>query len=308
MRACKQMSNTFTPRPVPSEIIASWPSMALSLWRRSFRPQAIVLMSVAFLLKLFPAWATPAGFVLAPSLFVVAFAVAQVADERKLFSWQALGELVLPGAVRLCGVALKFAAGFAALAGALALLATTLVRHSAVDEQQAAFAAAIGSARATVSMPDTLGGEFLHFCATWMQGVMAMMFLGMFIVAIYQGVFGAILHAQQGMEARAARRLGWQAWQVNAGAIEEALRAAPASFWLRTVLAGVAIAAAFQSVYFSPAGLLLATYVPCLAYVAFRSIFLGRHENVPAALRSGETARGPLVPAMADIRRAGLRA
>jgi len=46
----------------------------------------------------------------------------------------------------------------------------------------------------------------------------------------------------------------------------------------------------------------LATYVPCLAYVAFRSIFLGRHENVPAAMRSTAAAPGTLVPATVQAR------
>ena len=290
------MSNTFQPRFVPSDIVARWPAMALLLWKRSFRHQAILLMSTAFILKVFPAWSTLAGFVLAPALFAVAFAVVRFADERKSISWRELIELALPGALRLCGIALKFAAGFAALAGLLAWLAEALVRHSAVAGQQAAFAEAMGSARAAIAVPDSLAGEFLHFCATWTHGVMAMMFLGMFIVAIYQGVFGAILHAQEGMDARVSRRYGWQAWQVNTESIGQAMRDAPASFWLRVAAASAAIIAAFQTVYFSPAGLLLATYIPCLAYVAYRSIFLGRHENVPAALRSAQARGGLLAP------------
>jgi hypothetical protein len=114
----------------------------------------------------------------------------------------------------------------------------------------------------------------------------------MFVIAIYQGVFGAILHAQEGMDTRASRILGWQAWQVNAGSIEQALRDAPPAFWMRLAVIAVTVACAFQTVYFSPVGLLLATYVPCLAYVAYRSIFLGRHENVPAALRKQGLAPG----------------
>ena len=293
------MSNTFKPRSVPSDVIARWPVMALSLWKRSFRQQAIVLLATALTLKFFPAWSMLVAFLVAPSLFIVAFATVQIADEKKVFSWWDLAARVLPGALRIGRVSLQFAAAFAALAGTLAWLASTLVQHSAVDAQQAAFADAMRSAPVAMAIPDTLPGEFLYFCATWAQGVMAMMFIGMFIVAIYQGVFGAILHAQEGMETRESRRYGWQAWQVNMGSIEQALREAPSAFWLRLVLAAATIACAFQTVYFSPAGLLLATYVPCLAYVAYRSIFHGRHENVPAAQRSSVTAPGMLSPVAA---------
>jgi len=202
------MSNTFTPRSVPSDVITRWPSMALSLWKRSFGHQAAVLLATAFFLKLVPAWSTLAGFVLAPSLFVVAFAVVQVADEHKLFSWRALAALAVPGALRLCQVTLQFAAAFAAVAGILAWLASALVKHQAVQTQQAAFAEAIGSVRGAAAVADGLASEFVHFCASWAQGVMTMVFLGMFIVAIYHGVFGAILHAQVRMDARMSRRYG----------------------------------------------------------------------------------------------------
>jgi len=255
-----------------------------------------MLLATALLLKIVPAWSTLVSFVVAPSLFIVAFAAVQIADEKKTFAWTDLGALVLPGALRLCGLSIKFAAAFGALAAVLSALASALVRHDAVAAQQTAFAEAMKSAPAAASLPDTLAGEFLHFCATWAHGVMAMMFVGMFVVAIYQGVFGAILHAQAGMGTGQSRRYGWQAWQVNAGSIEQALREAPRSFWLRVMAAAVTIICAFQTVYFSPAGLLLATYVPCLAYVAFRSIFLGKHENVPAARRSSPARVPRLAP------------
>jgi hypothetical protein len=275
-------------------MVARWPALALSLWKRSFRQQAIMLLATALLIKIVPAWATLVSFVIAPSLFIVSFALVQIADEKKMFAWTDLGGLVLPGALRLCGLSVKFAAAFGALAAVLSALASALVRHDAVAVQQAAFAEAMKSAPASPALPETLPGEFLHFCATWTQGVMAMMFVGMLVVAIYQGVFGAILHAQAGMDTRQSRRYGWQAWQVNAGSIEQALRDAPRAFWMWIAAAATAIICAFQTVYFSPAGLLVATYVPCLAYVAFRSIFLGKHENMPAARRSSP-ARAPLL-------------
>ena len=293
------MSHTFQPRCVPSDVIARWPVLAMTLWKRSFRQQAIVLLGAALLLKIFPAWSTLVSFVIAPALFFIAFAAVQIADEKKAFAWMELATLVLPGTVRLCGVSLKFAAGFGALAAVLSALASALVRHDAVAAQQAAFAEAVKSVPAAAALPDTLAGEFIHFCATWTQGVMAMMFVGMFIVAIYQGVFGAVLHAREGMGTRQSRRYGWQAWQVNAGSIEQALREAPRAFWICTAAAAAAIICAFQTVYFSPAGLLLATYVPCLAYVAYRSIFLGRHENVPAARRSAAQVRAGLLAPVA---------
>jgi hypothetical protein len=47
----------------------------------------------------------------------------------------------------------------------------------------------------------------------------------------------------------------------------------------------VAVICAFQTVYLSPIGLLLATYIPSLSYVAYRSIFFGKHQNVAQAKR-----------------------
>ncbi|HYD94991.1 MAG TPA: hypothetical protein VEC01_06670 [Noviherbaspirillum sp.] len=273
------MSQSFQPRCVPSEVISRWPAMALSLWKRSFWNQASILLAVALVSKFFPAWSTFVGFLLAPSLFIVSVTVVKMADERSVFSWLDCIELVLPGVLRLGRITLQFAAGFGLLIGALAWLASTLAPAGSADPFALPPAAA--------SRPDGLAAEFLHFCATWTEGVMAMVFLGMFIVAIYQGVFGAILHAQEGICARESRRYGWQAWQVNSGSIEQALREAPAAFWQWLAAAATGIACAFQTVYLSPVGLLLATYVPCLAYVAYRSIFLGKHENVPAAARAG---------------------
>lgn len=284
------MSHSFQPRSVPSDIIARWPAMALSLWKRSFQQQAIILLATALAIKLFPVWSTLGAFLVAPSLFVIAFATVQLADEKARFSWWDLVD-VLPGALRLGWVTLQFAAGFGVLAGALAGLSSALVQGNEVAAQQAAFADAMmaphaGAMADAADVPDNLLAEFFHFCATWTQGIMAMVFLGMFIVAIYQGVFGAVLHAQQGMGPRESRIYGWQAWQVNAGSIEQALREAPAAFWLRLAVAAATVICSFQTVYFSPFGLVLASYIPCLAYVAYRSIFLGKHENVPATKRA----------------------
>jgi hypothetical protein len=41
--------------------------------------------------------------------------------------------------------------------------------------------------------------------------------------------------------------------------------------------------------------------VPALAYVAYRSIFFGRHENVSAASRLGVERTPALVPAFARL-------
>lgn len=291
------MSKPFQPRHVPSDVVSRWPAMALSLWKRSFRQQAIILLATALALRFIPSLSTVIAFLVAPSLFVVAFATVQIADEKTAFSWWDLVDLVLPGALRLGHLALQFTACFGALAGILAWVASALVQDGAVAAQQAAFADALKSPPAAMpGVPDNLLGEFFHFCATWANGVMALVFLGMFIVAIYQGVFGAILHAQEGLGMRASRLYGWRAWQVNAGSIEQALRDAHPSFWLRLAVGIATVACAFQSVYFSPVGLLLATYVPSLAYVAYRSIFLGKHENVPAALREAPAPMGLTAP------------
>lgn len=234
------------------------------------------------------------GFLIAPSLFIVSFAAVQIADERTTFSWMELADLALDGVVRLGRVALRFAAWFGLGITALACLSSLLVSDpsaAALDEPVRTLPVA------AMDAPQSPVLEFLHFCATWTEGVMTMVFLGMFIVAIHQGIFGAVLHAQEGMGPRESRQLGWQAWQVNSGSIEQALREAPLKFWGCITLAALALICAFQTVYLSPVGLILATYIPSFAYVAYRSIFFGKHENVPATARSAAKRMGILIPA-----------
>ena len=284
------MSSTFKPHPVPSEVIARWPAMALALWKRSFQQQAAILLAGAMLVKLLPALSAPLGFLLAPSLFVVAFCAVQMADEHAAGSWTRLLREAMPGALRVGAISLRFAAGFGALFGALWWLVESLLPLAPQPMDERALPAA-SDALLVGALP--LEMQFLHFCASWTSGIMTMMFLGLFIVAIYQGVFGVILHAQQGLDARSSRRYAWRAWQVNAPALEEALHCASPAAIRMLVAAVLAVACAFQSVYLSPVGLLLATYVPCLAYVAYRSIFFGQHENVPAAQRTAAADAGP---------------
>ena len=280
------MSISFKPKYVPSDVIARWPSMALSLWKRSFSQQAAVLLAASLLTRFLPAWSTVIGFLIAPSLFIVSFAAVQIADERTAFSWMELFDLAFHGVVRLARVTLQFAAcfglGIAALAG-LSSLFVSDPSAAELDEPLRTLQAA------AMDLPQNPVLEFLHFCATWTEDVMTMVFLGMFIVVIYQGVFGAVLHAQEGMGPRESRLLGWQAWQVNSESIEQALLNAPLKFWNCIALVALAVVCAFQTVYLSPVGLILATYIPCFAYVAYRSIFFGRHENVPASARTTAT-------------------
>ncbi len=282
------MSNAFEPKHVPSDIVTRWPGMALSLWKRSFTQQAIILLTAALLIKCLPAWSTVIAFLIAPSLFIISFAAVQIADEKVRFSWGDLADLVLPGALRLAQVSFRFALVFGLGAIALANLSAALQPNPSVAEQHAALESVTSAppeAGAVAEHPFNLAVEFLDFCAAWTEGVMAMVFLGMFIVAIYLGIFGVILHAQMGIGMRESRLYGWQAWQINSGSIEKALRDAPSTFWRR--LAGIlfVVICAFQTVYLSPVGLVLATYIPALAYVAFRSIFFGTHENVPNSAR-----------------------
>lgn len=288
------MSISFKPKYVPSDVIARWPSMALSLWKRSFSQQTAVLLAASLLTKLLPAWSTVIGFLIAPSLFIVSFAAVQIVDERTTFSWMELADLALDGVVRLGRVALQFAAWFGLGIAVLAGLSSLLVpapSAAVFDEPLRTLPPA------TMDAPQNIVLEFLHFCATWTEGVMTMVFLGMFIVAIHQGVFGAVLHAQEGVGPRESRQLGWQAWQVNSGSIEQALREASLKFWGCTALVALAVICAFQTVYLSPVGLILATYIPSFAYVAYRSIFFGKHENVPATARSAAKRMGTLIPA-----------
>lgn len=288
------MSISFKPKYVPSDVIARWPSMALSLWKRSFSQQTAALLAASLLTKLLPAWSTVIGFLIAPSLFIVSFATAQIVDERTTFSWMELIDLALDGVVRLGRVALQFAIWFGLGIAALACLSSLLVS----DPSAAAFDQPMRTLPpATVDAPQNVVFEFLHFCATWTEGVMTMVFLGMFIVVIHQGIFGAVLHAQEGMGPRESRQLGWQAWQVNSQSIEQALRDAPLKFWGCMACVALAVICAFQTVYLSPVGLILATYIPCFAYVAYRSIFFGKHENVPATARTEARRTGILVPA-----------
>ncbi|HEY0845066.1 MAG TPA: hypothetical protein VGE12_06840 [Noviherbaspirillum sp.] len=290
------MSTSFKPNFVPSDVVARWPAMALSLWKRSFRHQAPVLLAAALVFKFFPAVSTLFAFLVAPSLFIIAFAIAQMTDEQHAFSWRALADGVLPGAMRLGRITVQFGAIFGLVLAALAGIASSLpppqARHADGD-----FAGPLPAAGAMLAPPEGFLGEFLHFCATWTEGVMAMMFLGIFIIAIYQGVFGAVLHAQEGIDARESRLYGWQAWQINSESIAKALREAPTRFWSWLAAIALAIMCSFQTVYLSPVGLIVATFIPCLTYVAYRSIFLGRHENVPAASRVIAARPALLVPA-----------
>lgn len=293
------MSTIFEPKHVPSDIVARWPVMALSLWKRSFKQQAVILLAAALISKFFPAWATAFAFLIAPSLFIASFATVQIVDEHARFSWGTLVNQALPGIVRLGKISLLFAAGFGLVIAALASLSAALIPTTADAAAHATFADSMKAPPVMHVMPDQPQGvvaEFLHFCATWTEGVMAMVFLGMFIVAIYHGIFGAILHAQEGIDSRQSRIIGWQAWQVNSGSIHQAVQNAPSAFWVCVAIMIVAIACAFQTVYLSPVGLVLATYVPCLAYVAYRSIFHGKHENLPASARVEQEQTGALVP------------
>lgn len=285
------MSATFKPNHVPSDVIARWPSMALALWKRSFTQQAAILLAAA-LVKFLPAWTTVIGLLLAPPLFILAFAAVQAADEKAEFSWSEWLEAALPGALRMGYLSLQFTAGFGLVMAALAGVSSALM--------PAAQQAGIEEATRILPLPvqhDSTFSEFVYFCATWAEGVMTMVFLGMLMIAIYHGVFGAVLHAQQKLSAREARVYGWQAWQVNSESIEEALRKASPHFWYRLGIIAFAVICAFQTVYLSPIGLVVATYIPCLAYVAYRSIFLGRHQNVPASAQARAEQTGALVPA-----------
>jgi hypothetical protein len=295
------MSNTFKPKYVPSDVVSRWPSMALALWKRSFKQQALILMAAALIMKLLPAWSAAIGFLIAPSLFVVSFAAVQIADERTNFSWAELLDTALPGALKLGYVSLQFAACFGLGIGVLSSVAALVVPHRPVPEQAQTVDRPLDLRAA---LTETNFGqlenpvvEFLHFFATWTEGVMAMVLLGLMIVVIYQGVFGAILHGLEGIGAGVSRVYGWQAWQVNAESIENALRNAPARFFHYLAILIVAVICGFQTVYLSPVGLVLATYMPCLTYVAYRSIFLGRHENVAAAKRAAVEQHREFAPA-----------
>jgi hypothetical protein len=295
------MSIAFKPKHVPSDIVSRWPAMAMTLWKRSFKQQACILLTAALLTKIFPAAAAIAGFLIAPSLFIVSFTAVRIADEQTTFSWLALCEMATPSALRLGYMSVQFAAMFGAGIAALFSLASLLpVDRSAMEqptmpEDAIAPPAGIGDAMMHSSQNSFM--EFIHFCATWTEGVMALVFLGLFIVAIYHGIFGAILYGQEGMNTGIARNYGWQAWQINSESIEQALREAPPKFFVYLAAAALAIICGFQTVYLSPAGLILATYVPCLAYVAYRSIFFGKHENVAATNRATSLPAHGLAPA-----------
>jgi hypothetical protein len=292
------MSISFKPNYVPSDVVARWPRMALSLWKRSFKCQAAVLLATAMLLQFIPELSMLIAFVIAPSLFLVSFAAVQIADEKSTFAWGDLLQAILPGVFRLAQMSLKFAVLFGAALAVLAGVSQALVPDPALQEQYGGVEQLMRAPGAISEIPQNLALEFLHFCATWTYGVMTMVFLGMFIVAIWQGIFGVVLHAQQGMGTRESRLYGWQAWQMNTGSIEQAMREAPPAFWYGVAAVALAVACAFQTVYLSPVGLLLATYIPCLAFVAYRSIFLGKHENVPAMARSS-VKRAGMLPAFA---------
>lgn len=294
------MSHSFKPNFVPSDVIARWPAMAFALWKQSFRKQAAMLLLIALWMKFFPTWAPLSGFLLAPSVFVVTFVMVQLTDEDAAFSWAKLMELALPGALRLAGIAMQFAAGFGIVFAILFQVASLIKPSAATLQADEASLAQLAAGQAVALDQATSAGalgEFLYFCASWAEGVMSLVFLGLFIVAIYQGVFGVVLHAQEGMHRNLSRRYGWQAWQVNSSSIEQAFREAPGRCHVYLAVVAAAVVCAFQTVYMSPVGLLLATYIPSLAYVAYRSIFFGKHENVPAARRARSSAPSLLIPA-----------
>jgi len=276
------MNSSFAPRQVPGEIVFRWPGMAAALWKRSAGMQSAVLLAAALVMKLPEMWATAIAFVISPSLFFIAFCAARLADEQHAVAPLALARSAWPGALRLAKASLAVAVGFAALLSTLSATARMLIGDApAADALRGdAMPAAIA---AMPALPPNVALEFLQFCAGWTGGVLTMLFLGMFIVAIVQGVFGIVLQAEHGMGVLQSRRIGWQAWQVNSLSIEEALTRASAPFWWLVGLAAVALACAFESVWLSPVALLVATYLPCLAWVAYRSIFLGRHQNAHAA-------------------------
>lgn len=296
------MSNTFKPSYVPSDIIARWPTMALALWKKSFGKQAAMLLAVALLMKPFPAWSAVVAFLLAPSLFFICFTAAQINDEYAGFSWSAFLEKALPGAARLGQISLRIGVCFGVGIAILYSISSTFSPSSAGlmppdGMDKVGMAVAGNQANAMLSPPNQFV-EFIQFCVGWTEGVMTMIFLGMFIIAIYQGIFGAILHGQQGLSAQLSRQYGWQAWQINAESMEDAVRHAPRAFFKWLALVSLAVICAFQTVYFSPVALLLGTYIPCLAYVAYRSIFSGKHENVPASQQIQATSHleASLVP------------
>lgn len=290
------MSVTFEPKYVPSDVVSRWPEMALALWKRSFNQQAGILLAAALLMKFLPTWSAVAGFLVAPSLFIISFAAVQIADEKATFSWRALVDMAMPGALRMGYLSVQFAALFGLAIAALASLAALFVPAPSTAREADIREGVADVPFAAFESSPSLIVDFVHFCATWAEGVMVMVFLGAFIVAIYQGIFGVILHANEGVSTTASRRYGWKAWQVNADSIEQALRDAPFGFFKYPAIVFVAIVCGFQTVYLSPIGLILATYVPCLAYVAYRSIFLARHENVPASKRATAAPSAILVP------------
>jgi hypothetical protein len=299
------MSTTFEPKYVPSEVISRWPVMALALWKRSFKHQAGILLTAALMMKFIPAWAAVAGFLIAPSLFLVSFAAVRIADEQATFSWGALIDTALPGALRLGYISLQFAACFGLVVAVLFSLSSPFLPDPSLAKQPESFEETLkmqaASADPALAQSPNVIVEFLHFCATWAEGVMAMVFLGIFVVAIYQGIFGVILYGQEGVNTRISRTYGWQAWQINSESIEKALRDAPPKFFKYLAMAIVAVICGFQTVYFSPIGLVLATYIPCLAYVAYRSIFFAQHENVAASNRVAATPPMILVPARLSL-------
>lgn len=293
------MSTTFEPKHVTSEIVSRWPAMALALWKRSFNYQIGILLAVALIMKFLPAWSAVAGFLIAPSLFIISFTAVQVADEHTKFSWGALIDMALPGALRLAYLSMRFAACFGLAVAVLLSLAALFLPAPSTARQAGLLEETIKMQSAAFGPSQNTIVEFLHFCATWAEGVVAMMFLGVFIVAIYQGIFGVILHAKEGIATKASRAYGWQAWQINSESIEQALRNAPLGFFKYPAIVMVAIICGFQTVYLSPIGLILATYIPCLAYVAYRSIFLAKHENVPASARmTAVSSTVPVRPAL----------
>jgi hypothetical protein len=295
------MNSTFEPKHVPSDVIMRWPAMALALWKGAFKRQSLLLLVAALIMKLAPDWAPIIGLLIAPSLFIICFSVAQLCDEYWMFSCRQLLDSALPGTLKLGYVSAQFAACFGLVMAALRYLVLLLLSHPSEQMQEGNFIDEIKmppiAANEALDASQSLIVQFIHFITTWTEGVTEMMFLGMFIVAIYEGIFGVVLYGQRGMNLSTSRAFSWQAWQINSASIEDAFRNAPLSFYGCLALAILAIISALESVYLSPLGLVIATYLPCLAYVAYRSIFLGKDENVSIKDRKGVEHKPHFMPA-----------
>jgi|GEM_PF-2496000 len=284
------MSTSIKPEYVPVEVVSRWPSMASELWTRTFARQAIVLLPAAAVLQFMPAWSAILGFVIAPSLFIICFSVVEHVDEQQRNSGLHWLIPALRGATRLAYLSARMAAGFGLGAIVLFAISTQVELNPSVAPQFEAHAEQHGmpsvSSRSVPGTADNLIIQFTYFCSTWIAGVTTLMLLGLLVVAIYQGLFGVPLYAHEGMKGNVARAYAWQAWQINLESIEEALRRARPNSYRDPAVLTLTFICSFETVYLSFSGLVLATYIPCLGYVAYRSIFFNKHENAPARNQS----------------------